>query len=616
MKRFSSSMVLMVTALAIAPASAQSLPEALEAIQQARVTTRILYVTAHPDDEPGGLLAYLSRGLGGEVALVSITRGEGGQNALGPEQGAQLGILRTEELLAATRAYGVKLYFTRAPDFGYSKTAEETLRIWGDSALDDLVRVIRIFRPQVVINNWGGVHGGHGHHQSAGLLTPKAFAAAADPKAFPQQLAEGLRPWAPTLLLQLSRGDASSGFRVAAEQISPIWGKSHNEFGREGFTSHRTQGVAAFLSSPFLRRSSSLVMSDGAKFDPVLLAEPLARLGAQLPIHNETVLMADGALAAAWEAALRLDWAAAVKSLAAAARDISAEKQALTKASDSAEDALRDELERVGGRIDAALVLAAAMRVEAQADRSEVVAGENFSVRVEVRRRTNIPGEFGKPSLVLPAGWSVAKEESDTAGGAVITVAIPASAKAPGTPNAWMLPWPAPLVTARVHAVIEGYAFDVEAPVMSQRASSTRVDTLPLSLVPAVTLALDPRRFVVVEKRLPKQMELLARVHHYGAAAAQVTVGLEVPAGWQASPPQAVEFTGSGDQLVRFSVTPAGKIAAGDYELKAYARRGISRPLPETRCASSRRTTVADLRRPGRDRARPPLRHTRSHSPA
>src|SRR5579863_8616321 len=176
-----------------APGTGPGLPETIEAIDSAPVTTRILYITAHPDDESATLLTYLARGLHTDVALLTLTRGEGGQNDLGPEQAPQLGLIRTQELLAATRGYGVKLYFTRAKDFGFSKTPEETEKIWGDQVLDDMVRVIRTFRPNIVINNWGGVHGGHGHHQAAGLLTPKAVALAADAKAFPEQFTEGVR---------------------------------------------------------------------------------------------------------------------------------------------------------------------------------------------------------------------------------------------------------------------------------------------------------------------------------------------------------------------------------------------------------------------------------------
>ncbi len=568
------------------PATGQSLPDVLEAIQRARVTTRILYVTAHPDDESSSVLTYLARGLGADVALLSITRGEGGQNALGPEQGPPLGILRTEELLAATRTYGVRLYFTRAPDFGYSKTPEETLKVWGDTALDDMVRVIRTFRPHVIINNWGGVRTGHGHHQAAGILTPRASAAAGDPRAFPHQLEEGLDTWKPALLLQLSRDDASGGLRLPLDEISPLWGKTYREIGLGGFVHHRTQGIAGFLNSPFLRRLISLVAVDGAKLEPAQLAFSLSQLADHLPMYEAGVKQADRRLAAAREDGLRLDWAAAGRELAAAALGIAELRGQLTEVSDSAEYRLREELRRVAQRIDTALAAAVALRVEAQADRSEIVGGETFTVRVRVQRRGEVPGGFGKLSLILPPGWSVNKEEAEPSGAVRFTVAIPKDAKAPRSANDWMLPWPPALVEARVRLRVGEYAFDVAVPVTAQRATSTRVDTLLLALVPAVTMALEPRQFVIIEQRPPKTLELLARVRHYGTASAKVTVGVDAPDGWRSSPPQGLEFNRAGDQLVRFNVTLPAKVSAGKYSLGAWATldgekfRTALEPLP------------------------------------
>src|SRR4051812_26929314 len=199
-----------------APGTGPGLPETIEAIEKARVTTRILYVTAHPDDESSAVLTYLARGLHADVTLLSLTRGEGGQNDLGPEQAPQLGLIRTQELLAATRAYGVNLLFTRAPDFGFSKTPEETQKIWGDQVLEDMVRTIRSLRPHIVINNFGGVHTGHGHHQAAGLLTPKAVQLAADPayktRRASTESEEG--PWGdrrPVIVLDLDRSEKPQG---------------------------------------------------------------------------------------------------------------------------------------------------------------------------------------------------------------------------------------------------------------------------------------------------------------------------------------------------------------------------------------------------------------------
>jgi LmbE family N-acetylglucosaminyl deacetylase len=562
-------------ALAALPARAQSLPEALEAIQRARVTTRILFITAHPDDEAGSLLSYLARGRYADVALLTLTRGEGGQNAIGPELGPQLAAIRSQELLEATQVQGVKLFFTRAPDFGFSKTLEETLKIWGDHTLADMVRVIRTLRPNIIINGWDTTRSGHGNHQASGYLTPKAFEAAADPAAFPDQLAEGLKPWRASLLLQPARGEGANRWPVPIEEISPIWGKSHVQFAAEALLHHRSQGVAGFVGSPFFRRTYTLERADGAAFDSAALSEPLASLAARFPALDSQLRSAlepaDRSLAAAWQAALRLDWPGAVKELAQAGSRI-VELQAVLGSQVPAE--AQWELERVRAHIDTALLKAAAFEIEARADRSEVVAGESFTVRVGIRRRAGTFADVGKPMLVLPRGWSITKEDTDASGAPRFTVAVPRGTETLHAPDEWMLPVPPPLMRARVRAVVEGYAFEVEAPVMAQRVTSTRADVLPVMLVSAVTISVEPHQFVLPIERPGKGLEVLARVHYYGSTAAKIRAGVAAPAGWRVSPPQELEFAGPGDQLVRFEVTPPANPAAGNYILRASAQRG------------------------------------------
>ncbi len=315
-----------------APGTGAGLPETVEAIENARVTTRILYITAHPDDESGGVLTYLARGLHADVALLSLTRGEGGQNDLGPEQAPQLGLIRTQELLAATRGYGVKLFFTRAKDFGYSKTPEETEKVWGDEVLHDMVEVIRSFRPTVVINGWGGVHAGHGHHQAAGLLTPRAVQLAADPNyklaAVPTDQ-EDAAPWGdrrPILLLDVDRSEKPQGYPLPLEDVSPLYGKSWREIGLDAFANHRTQGITGFLNSPFLRRTVTLKREDGAEWDPAAIAERLGPLDEDFEVGSTAVdpLMraVDTSLVAARDAALRLDFKSAANSLIAAGKKL------------------------------------------------------------------------------------------------------------------------------------------------------------------------------------------------------------------------------------------------------------------------------------------------------
>ena len=161
-------------------------------------TARLMHTTAHPDDEDGGMLTLESRGKGVDALLLTLNRGEGGQNKMGSNLFDVLGVLRTLELLASDRYYGVEQRFTRVADFGFSKSAAETFEKWGghDIALADMVRVIRTFRPDVLVSRFGGTErDGHGNHQASGILSREAFRAAADPKRFPEQIAEGLLPW-------------------------------------------------------------------------------------------------------------------------------------------------------------------------------------------------------------------------------------------------------------------------------------------------------------------------------------------------------------------------------------------------------------------------------------
>ncbi|HEV2615913.1 MAG TPA: PIG-L family deacetylase, partial [Candidatus Acidoferrales bacterium] len=399
-------------------ARAQSVADVVDAIDHARVTTRVLYVDAHPDDERESVLTYLSKGLGDDVALCSTTRGEGGQNAIGPELGPALEILRTDELYRATQGYGAKLFFTRAPDFGYSKSAEETLKIWHGVGKEDLVRIIRTFRPDIVINQWGGVHSGHGQHQATGIIVPQAVKAAADASAYPEQLKEGLRPWRVGRVLQSPRGffggntasaanDQEGMITLPVGEISPLWGDSYSDLGLIGFANHRSQGITRILDSSFFSRPVDLKVVEGDKLTPANLVQTLSSLGGGSKSQSGELGAADKALAAAREDALRLDWPGTVKNLAAAGTEVSkAENEAR---SGGAQDVLwRLSIQRK--KIDSALAAAAALHVNAKSDRGALVAGEDFSVRVNWEVRSNVGVQLSQPALETPKGWSATTE--------------------------------------------------------------------------------------------------------------------------------------------------------------------------------------------------------------
>jgi len=221
------------------------------ALRKLGVVGSVLYVAAHPDDENTNLLAYLSNQALLRTAYLSITRGDGGQNLIGAEQGVELGVIRTQELLAARRVDGAEQFFTRARDFGYSKNPEETLRIWGkDAVLADVVWVIRRFQPDVIITRFSPeLADTHGHHTASAQITGEAFRAAADPTRFPEQLREGLRPWQAQRLLWnrsswsiKAEDDLSTFMRLDVDLYNPLLGLSYGEMAADSRSMHKSQG--------------------------------------------------------------------------------------------------------------------------------------------------------------------------------------------------------------------------------------------------------------------------------------------------------------------------------------------------------------------------------------
>ncbi len=590
-----------LASLSVQPASAQfppapgtgpGLPETIEAIDSARVTTRILYITAHPDDESAALLTYLARGLHADVALLTLTRGEGGQNDLGPEQAPQLGLIRTQELLAAARGYGIKLFFGSAPDFGFSKTPEETEKVWGDAVLGEMVRVIRTYRPNLVINGWGGVHGGHGHHQTSGLWTPKAVEMAADPKAFPEQISnDGLSVWGiaayPVQILDTERGGAtnttSNGYSLPVDEISELWGKPWREIAIDAFSNHRSQGITGFVNSPFLRRPLVLVREDGNKLDPASLDRPLHDLSSgAIPEAQFRNAMngAESAIAKARAASLTLNWSQAAADLASAATQINA----ISPAS-SSPTPLSFELARARARLDRALSLVAAVEVRAEADRDTLVVGESFVVSAQSICRKEAGCELGALKLDLPTFFKETKREGDAAKGYQLTVDVTQTAP---KLTAWekLQPEPPPLLTAQQEVTIGGYKFAVTVPVTHIAPSSTRIDRVALRIVPTYTLKVEPKQALEVLGKPEKPFDVLLGVHSYATQASKVSVGLDLPDGFTASAPVELAFDGAGEKFAKVTVIPPNKLSAGKYTITAYAKRGDEKfstslePLP------------------------------------
>jgi LmbE family N-acetylglucosaminyl deacetylase len=226
------------------------------ALDRLNVTGSMLMIAAHPDDENTAILAYFSRGRKVRTGYLSLTRGEGGQNLIGPEQGDALGVIRTQELLAARRIDGAEQFFTRAIDFGFTKNPEETFEKWGhDKILSDVVWVIRRFRPDVIVLRFSGTpRDGHGQHQASAILGKEAFSAAADKSRFPEQL-KWVEPWQAKRLMwnvfSFNREQEKDAEKLPARieadpgEYDPILGHSYGEIAGMSRSLHKSQGMGA-----------------------------------------------------------------------------------------------------------------------------------------------------------------------------------------------------------------------------------------------------------------------------------------------------------------------------------------------------------------------------------
>jgi LmbE family N-acetylglucosaminyl deacetylase len=368
----------------------------LQELRSFATTRSALYVAAHPDDENTQVITYLARGRGYRTAYLSLTRGDGGQNRLGPQLGEALGVARTQELLAARRLDGGRQYFTRAKDFGYSKTAEETLGVWDRQAvLGDMVRVIREFRPDVIITRFPpGPARTHGHHTASAVLAVEAFRLAGDPAAFPEQLRD-LQPWqARRIVHNVGRGiaaanpaagmaiaglpaDVPDGPGVAKLDVGgrdPASGESFGSIAARSRGMHRTQGFD--VTAPPLNEGSRVEPFVTLAGDPATgdLFAGVDTTWARLPGGDEVARAVDEAIAR-FDAH---DVAASVPGLLA----IRARLGALP--TDPLVADKRAQLDRI---IQACLGL----EVDTVVDRAEAVPGESVTLRHRVSVRSRVP---------------------------------------------------------------------------------------------------------------------------------------------------------------------------------------------------------------------------------
>lgn len=561
-----------------APARADSRPpDALDAaelrlaIEKLRFLGSVLYVAAHPDDENTALITYLSRERKARVGYLSMTRGSGGQNLIGPETGEALGVIRTQELLSARRVDGAEQYFTRAVDFGYSKTADETMAIWGrERILSDVVRAIREFRPDVIVTRFPtDGRGGHGHHQASALLAQEAFAAAADPARFPEQR---LRAWqAKRLLWNAFRLDSAA---VAAGRVtpltvdlgaySPLLGESYTEIAARSRSMHKSQGFgAAERRGPV---PNHLVLEAG---EPVRadLFEGVATTWERFRGGKKV----DEMLA---EAARAFDPAAPQKALPALARAYAA---IAGLGDDVWIDRKREDLRDV-------VRACAGLWLEAIAAEPSVTPGGVIPVTVSILSRSGFPVRL--VSIEMPHGAALAPAPSDGPAdprgftdraletnrpfSGVARVRVPADAeithpmwlREEPEPGAYRISDPRaitqaespPALSAHVTLEIAGERFTYDVPVLyrwTDRVLGERYR--PLEIVPPVTLRLDRSAYLFPD-RSAREVRLTVEASTSGVTG---SVRLELPPGWTAAPAEtAITVAPDAPAGLRFRVRP------------------------------------------------------------
>ncbi|HEX6939066.1 MAG TPA: PIG-L family deacetylase [Longimicrobiales bacterium] len=495
------------------------------ALRRVGPTQRVLMIAAHPDDENTAVLATLALGRGADVAYLSLTRGDGGQNGIGPELQESIGLIRSEELLAARRLDGAAQFFTRAYDYGFSKSADEAFRHWPrDSVLKDVVTVIRRYRPDVVVSVFTGTpRDGHGQHQAAGLLAREAFRAAGDPARFPELTAAGLPPHRPAKLY-LSRwgtppGDAT---RLQTGTYDPLLGRSYHQVALASRSRHRSQDMGRALEpgprAVALERVDAPAADEPSIFSGVdtTLAQRARSIGAgaALAALTEYDAVADDIR----RAYNPLAAGALVADLARAIRLLDRAERALGGRDDAAAAALRFYIDAERDDVSEALRMAAGVVVDAVADAERVVPGGTFGLELTVWNGGTRPVSVHALEPVLPAGWKATPRDTLPGGPLApgelrmrrFEVRVPTDAPPTGPyylrrpRDGDLYRWPAdfalrglpfqpPEVRARALVGLDDVLLPIRREATYRHVSRTEGESRrPVRVVPAVSVALEP----------------------------------------------------------------------------------------------------------------------------
>jgi LmbE family N-acetylglucosaminyl deacetylase len=565
------------------------------------VVGSVLYVAAHPDDENTALISYLANGQLVRTGYLSVTRGDGGQNLVGAEQGPALGLVRTQELLAARRIDGGEQFFTRARDFGFSKSPEETLKIWGkDAVLADMVAVIRGFRPDVIVTRFSPEPSDtHGHHTASAILAVEAFRAAADPKFHPEQLTAGVTPWQARRILwnrsswSIKPGEPLTGFFTTdAGGYSPLLGLSFGEIAADSRSMHKSQGFGIARSrGPAIEYFKVLGEADTAK--PAKTKAPVPDAG-KPPVGDILAGLDLGWKRLAGGAAVAPQVAAAARAFEPTAPHKSI--PALLKL-DAALDAVKDTSWRDQKRRELHALIVACGGLFADATAGDFRAAPGTEVEITATAINRSPAALTLEEIRFPFAGSAAVGKALAQGTpleqkrsvklpadlplstpywydappepGLYTVADPRLVGAPEAEPAVKVAFVFKLPGGRALTVERAVSFKWTDPVMGERYRPFEVTPL-VSVRPAGAVML-----FAGESEKPLEVTLAA-----GAEKAAGTLRAEAPAGWTVDPPTArFALAGKGTETtLLFRLRPGRDAVAGTLRLSVGNDAGAAAP--------------------------------------
>lgn len=595
------------TPAALEPPSTGGVAAVERALDKLSTHKRLLVVAAHPDDEDTSLLTLVSRGLGGESAYLSLSRGEGGQNLIGPELGVGLGLIRSRELLAARGVDGGRQFFTRAYDFGFTRSLDETLRLWPkDVLLEDAVRVIRRFKPQVVVSIFPGVPSQtHGQHQAAGVTAHEAFPLAGDPKFLPD-----LAPWTPQALYRSTFFDRDATTLVLPTSgIDPLAGKSIFQLAMASRSMHRSQDMGQLQRlGPQETRVAWVKGGAGVEAKDLFAGvdTSLPAIAAPVPDperrrHAGEHLEAVQVVAERAKRGLnpeKLD--AAVPEFLEILKHLRAVRAFLGEKDVPEERPVEELIDEKIRAAEVGLAAAASLAVDAATEREALTAGETFPVQAVLWNGGSQPVAKASVSLVPASEWGgepLAGEAKELAAGALGTwdlqPTVPAGAP-PTVPYFLRKPlagslydWtgvpdavrgepfePAPLV-ARFTFSLDGVAVTLEREVVHRHRDQALGEVRrPIRVVPRVEVAETEERLVwPVGRREPRRIHVTLTSHAKTPLRGRLEAAAEGGASsWPAIAPRPFEIAAEGEEAgLDLTLQPPRDLKPGRYTLRLAA---------------------------------------------